>query len=703
MAIIQKIRNRAGVLVSIIIGMALFAFILGDFLTSGSKIMNRNRTVVVEINGDEIQIEEYQKKINELEEITKMQSNASSLDEQAMEKVKQSVWQEVTQDKVMEREYEKLGLTVHNDELYDLIGGEHPHPYIQQFFGDPKTGMVDKERVRQFLSQINQVEDDNPNKKVWLYIEDLIYNDRELTKYRNLLLKGLYATSLETKRKASEFSKTVDFSYLVKKYSEMSDSTVSISESDVKAYYKKNKEAYKQKASREIKYVIWEVKPSQNDYAEAKKWTIDVAKELSNITAKDSWQYIQANSDEAPSTQNFSKGQLPARLDSFAFSSTAGAIYGPYFENESYKLARLIDVVYTPDSVKASHILLQPTQENVQQVQSRADSILKAIKNGADFEALARKFSVDGGSRDKGGELGWFKEGRMTKPFNDTCFLGKTGDVKLVNSQFGIHIVRIEEQSKPSKKVEVGVLTRKVQPSEATDQVYYSQASAFGSTNNTASKFNSAVNTSKDLKVQTVSVTTLDENLPDVDRSREIIRWAFDSKQGEVTPKVYQFDNKYVFALLTKAREEGYAPIADVRNQILVELRRQKQAEKLIAEFNSAKSAGSLSSIAAKLGTEVKTATNIRFTSYSVPGLGGEPKLIGAATSMEQGKVSQPIDGTNGVYFVQVDKVSVPDENQTNYFNKSFIERSYMSKVYTGAILALDDMAKIKDNRINFY
>lgn len=705
MAIIQRIRNRAGILVAIIIGMALIAFILGDFLTSGGMYFKKQRSYVAVINGDGIDFEEYQSKINELEEITKMQMGVSSLDEQGTEEIRQRTWQEVTQQMVMDREYKKLGLTVHSDELYDLIGGENPHPYIQQFFADPKTGVINRAQLHGFLSQMNQIESDNENKKVWLYIEDLIYADRKITKYRTLLRKGLYATSLETKRRMNEFSKTVDFSYVVKRYTEIADTSVEVSEKDIKAYYKKNKEQYKQKASRDIRYVAWEVVPSENDYNETKKWITEVTSELKNVQVENSWQYIKANSDVAPIQRNYSKGEPSVQLDSFAFNSNVGDIYGPYFEEDAYKVARLIKVVYLPDSVKASHILLQPTQENYQQVKAMADSLLKLIKNGVDFETLARTNSKDG-SAEKGGDLGWFKEGQMVKPFNDTCFEGKKGDVKLVNSQFGIHIVKIVDQSKPSKKVQIGVLTREVRASEATDQTYYAQASAFGGTNTTSEKFNDAVNSDKTLKVQSVSgLSTLDQNVSGIERSRELVRWAYEAKEGDVTPKVYQFDNKYVVAIVDKVREEGYASVEDVKNMIQIEVRKQKQAEKLLAELNAIKSsAGSLSAIASKLGTEVKKATNIRFSSYSIPELGVEPKLVAAATNLEQSKLSSAIDGTNGVYIIQVDRVELPNEAQvSNSFNRSYAERSYMSKVYTGATLALNELAKIKDNRINFY
>lgn len=701
MAIISRIRNRAGLLV-IVIGLALFAFIIGDFLTSGSAYFMKKKSYVAVINGEGIGFEDYQRKINELEEITKMQRGLSSLDEQATEEVRERTWQEVTQDMVMAREYKKLGLTVHSDELYDLIGGENPHPYIQQFFADPATGIINKANLNQFLTNINQAESDNENKKIWLYIEDLIYSDRKVTKYRTLLRKGLYATTLEAKRKAEEFSKTVDFSYVVKRYSSLTDSTIEISDKEINAYYKKNKELYKQKASRNIRYVVWEVKPSESDYSETKKWINEVSAELSKVNIEDSWQYIKANSDVAPSSQNYAKGELSAKLDSFAFNSSVGSIYGPYFENETYKLARLIDVVNIPDSVKASHILLQPTQENYAQIQAKADSLLKLIKNGADFAALAMTNSTDG-SAQKGGDLGWFKEGQMVKPFNDTCFLGKKGDVKIVNSQYGIHIVKIVDQSKTSKKVQVGILTREVRPSEATDQTYYSQASTFGSSNNTAEKFNAAVNSDKTIQVKSANLTTLDNGIPEVDRSREIVRWAYEAQEGEVTTKVYQFEDKYVVAILDKIREEGYASVEDVKNVIQIELRKQKEAEKLIAEFNGAKASGGLSTMATKIGGEVKTATNIRFSSYYIPDLGNEPKIIAAATTLKQSELSEPIEGMNGVYVIQVDKIVTPDEAQMNSFNKSFVERSYMTKVFSGSTVALNELAKIKDNRINFY
>jgi peptidyl-prolyl cis-trans isomerase D len=292
----------------------------------------------------------------------------------------------------------------------------------------------------------------------------------------------------------------------------------------------------------------------------------------------------------------------------------------------------------------------------------------------------------------------------MVKPFSDSCFLGNTGEVKLVYSQFGLHIVKIEKQSRPVKKVQIGTLAREVRASEETDQTFFAQASEFGALYNTPTKFNQAIADNKGVALSAMNLRDDANNINDLENSRQLVRWAFEAQVGDVTPKVMQFGNKYVVAILDDVKEEGYAPVEKVRTAIEIEVRKQKQAEKLLAKLSeSTGSSNDLNAIANDLGTNVKEANNVRFTSYSIPGLGVEPKLQAVAVELEQDAVSQPIDGNNGVYVIQVNTKDLPSEGADNSGAKNYLTRSYTTRVNYSSVRVLNELAGVEDNRINFF
>lgn len=703
MAVIQTIRNKAGMLVAIIIGMALVAFILGDMLSSGGQLLSKSQANVAVVNGKSISINKFQALVAEKEAMAKLQSNGAALNEQAILQIRQNAWDDMLHGMVMGREFDKLGLEVSNDELYDMINGENLHPVIVQNFSDPATGRVNRAVIAQVLQEINALPEGNTRKLIWLNLEEEIYKQRKTEKYINLISKGIYATDLEAKKRNTEMNESVNFSYIVKRYNEVPDSTIKVSDADVKAYYKEHKNEYEQKSSRDIKYVVWEVVPSAKDVKTAENWINEVKPEFASLDAKNTDQYISANSDAPSIPRNYSKGDLSPELDEFAFNTELGDVYGPYFEDNSYKLAKLSEINFLPDSVKASHILFQVDQNTIGGVKYFADSLVEQIKSGAaDFASLAQQHSMDQSNAADGGDLGWFKEGVMALPFSDTCFYGKTGDVKLALTQFGLHIIKITGQSKATKKVKVGILSREVRISDETDQGYFAQASEFGSVNNTKEKFEAATNSGSVVALSALGIVTTQNQVNGLENSRSLVKWAFNNELGTVSKRVLEYDNKYVVAMVSNVKEEGIAPIESVRAAIEVEVRKKKQAEQLIAKINEAANGSSdLNSIAANLNTTPLSANNVKFSSYSIPNLGVEPKVQATAITLEEGATSEAIEGVNGVYVIQVDGKTAAAENIDVTFAKSMINRNYSTKA-NRSITVLNDLAEIEDNRISF-
>jgi peptidyl-prolyl cis-trans isomerase D len=700
MAIITKIRTRAGMLVSILIGLSLFAFILTDFLTSGSKLYNKSKMNVAEINGKSIEYSAFEKRIRRLEEITKTRTGVSNLTEEMSEDVKKEAWQDLLQENIMDVEYEKLGLTISNDELFNLIEGPNPHPIIRQYFSNPETWAIDRVRLNGYLQKIKELPSTDEQKILYLYIENIIVKQALAAKYYALARNGIYATTLEAKTARDEMSSSVDFSYIQKPYTSLSDASISVSESDLKAYYKEHKEEFKQLKSRSIKYVSFDVIPSESDNEFAKKWINGALPEFSRISEVE--QYVKLSSDEPYDSKNYKKGELPVRLDAFMFAAKVGDIMGPYFENNAYKIAKLAKINYLPDSVRVSQILLPVSQKNIREMEYLSDSLKTLAKAGHDFADLARNNSQDPSAKN-GGDIGWVKEGTFGPQFSDSCIYAKKGEVKITFTQMGIHIIKVTEVSPSIKKVQVGILARDVRASEQTDQHYYALASKFAGINNTGAKFEAAVKNNNPAAITVYDIKPLDNSVEGLEKPRQLIRWVFEAKEGEVS-KIFRLGEKYVVATVTKAREDGYKPLSDVAEVIRIEIRKIKKADLLSKEMENAKQGGSsMDAIASKLNSVVKTANSIQFTSNSIQDLGAEPKLIAAACFMETSKISNPIAGENGVYIIEVNNKKNGNPTIDLESIRNYVEMQDVRRINSESMQILMDFAGIKDYRERFF
>jgi len=679
MAILEQLRVRAGLLLAIVIGLALLAFVLSDFLDSGGSLFTRSKFEIAEISGKSIPYTDYETRVNELEEIQKLQTGQLSIDEQTMDQIRNVTWENMIQDLLLEKQYAQL-------------------------FTDPQTGVFNRGAFLSFMQRIQTEEEETDEKRYYLYIENEIFRQRKNTKYLNLIRKGLYATKFEALRQQQESSRAVDLDFIVQNFNTISDSSISITESDIRKYYKENINQFKQSESRDIRYTYFEVVPSEDDFKAAELWINEIKPEFEK--AEDVKQFVNMESDESFDEKNYNPGELSDTLNDFMFGAQTGALYGPYFENNAFKISRLAAINFLPDSVKARHILLQATQNNVQTIYQLADSLMKMIKEGADFSMLAMMNSSDG-SAQTGGDLGWFREGEMVKAFSDSCFLGKKGDVKLVATQYGIHILEILDQSEPVKQVQVGTVVKNVVPSEETDHLYYVKVNEFAGVNDSWDKFNKAI---EDGKLQSTTQTALnlapmEKRVNDLEVARPLVNWAYKAEEKDVSA-VFKFSNRYVVAVVDNVREEGFADLEEIRADIENRVRQQKKSEQIMASMASKKSgAESIEELGKSLGLQVQPVSSLRFTSTVLGNAGVEPNVIAAATSLEKGVISGPVAGENGVYLLSVTNISEPsgeDISETD-LARNYIERSNGAKTNYFAFEALKELANIKDNRREFY
>lgn len=693
MAVIGKIREKS-TLILIIIGGALLAFVLGDLL--GNKGSMGGPVNIGEINGHEIQGLDFEarvsKNIADYEERNSVPAN-----EEVTSSIRDMVWNQLLIEYIVKKEIEKLGIEVSPEELFDMVRGNDPHPQVRQAFSNPQTGQFNPDDVIRYLKTMDQ-DPSGKAKNQWVQFEKSIKEERLQAKYYNLIKKGLYPTLSEAKRFYSDASKMFNVRFVAKRYATLIDSTIEVSDKELKAYYSENIKKYQQEEPmREIKYITYQILPSENDKLETEKWFKEKMEEF--IASTDDSLFLAANSDGTPTFTYFAKASgLPDRLDTVVFNMEKGQVFGPYIEFNTYKASKIIDFKLSPDSVKARHILIN-IEGDTARAKALADSLKSlVVSKKRKFEDLAKEYSKDFGSAQEGGSLGWFKEGVMVPPFNDACFNGKKGDLPIVTSQFGIHLIEILDKGAESKKVQLATLERKIEPSGATYDKYFNEATAFSIKYNSAEAFVKGAE-ENGLNIRTQELKQTDRFVADLESPRELIRWAFNGKVNEISDP-FRFGEKFVVACITDAKEKGDIPFEKVKDDVTAEVRKNKKAEQFIKEMSGASNIEELSQ---KLNLPLERGDNISFSSFSIPGMGREPYVVGKLTTLNKGQMSIPIKGDQGVYVVYIENIIDAPEISDYSGYKTSIKQSWTSRVNNEVFEALKEKASVKDDRTKFY
>jgi peptidyl-prolyl cis-trans isomerase D len=691
MAVIGKIREKSSLLL-IVIGVAMLAFILSDLMSSGNSMFGGDQNVG-EIAGQEISGVEFENRVNEAlrEYEINNQTTASSV---VKEQIREQVWNELITELILDKELEKLGVTVSPDELFDMVQGPDPHPQVKQAFSNPQTGEFNPAQVINFLKQ----KDNDPTTQAqWLLFEKAIEKERKINKYNTLISKGLYATTSMAKKNFIEQNRKMNLDFVAKRYIKVHDSTITVTEEEMQAYYEAHKYEYEQEEGREIEYVRFDVIPTKEDTLEAKKWIEDIADDFKK--SEDDSLFVSLNSDEPFDPTFKARKDLPLALDTTLFDAEIGTMVGPVLVGNKFFLAKLTKTKMIPDSVKARHILIKTPNPN--QLDStgyfKLDSIRNLVKKGADFAKIAKEVSEDVGSAIEGGDLGWFTEGVMVPPFNNACFNGNVGDMPIVLSQFGWHLIKIEDQAAKSKRVQIARLARNIEPSSDTYDKVFAEATSFYANNNSPEAFEKA--TEKEYTKRLAEIRPNDKGIAGLENPRELIVWAFNNEEGAIS-EPFQFDNVFVVAHVSKVKEEGYAPLEQVKIQVEIGAKKEKKAAMFIKEMEGETD---LNKLAEKLKTTVETATGVTFAAYSIPNMGREPEVLGMVSTLKEGQVSIPIKGNTGVYVVKMNKIFEAPDVKDYSANKTSLESAVSARVSMDVFEALKKRFGVKDERYKFY
>ncbi len=696
MAVLESIRKKGGVIVAIVIGIALFAFIIGDFVPGGRRANNYD---IVKVDGTTLSVHEYERRVEEVGNMYKQELGQTSLDESIMNLVYERAWQMMIEEIILEHEYEYIGLTVSSSELFDLIQGANPHSYIRQNFTNPQTGEFDRPALINFLKNKDQSAE---TQTMWNAVEKSLLKERYVQKFQGLVVNGLFVPDFLMENENESINKRVDFDYISRQYDFVPDSSVKITPADVKTYYNQHKEQWKQEVSRDIEYVIFNILPSEEDRQTADAWMQKMKPEFEQVA--DVAQFLTLNSD-APYDNRFLKEEQLLEPETSLFNAQIGTIIGPFEEGGALRMMKLVGSEMRPDSVKVRQIALPApqTQQEYDQLQLLADSIKTAIEKGANFTELAFKYSADPSIAVTNGDIGWVREEVMqVGSMAVQLFNLKKNEVAVLGGTQGLFIAQVTELGKGVKKVQIATLQHDIMASTKTGQIAYAAAAKFASESRDEKSFE-ATATAQGINTRVASnLKENDRQIPGLTAARPIVRWAYNAKKGNVS-QVFSTNDAYVIAVLKAIHKAGIPPQEQVASEINMELQKEKKAEKLMAEFSEkAKGTQSLSDLALQLRLPIESASGISFSAFSIPGVGVEPSLIAAATTASEGNISGPIKGDAGVFMITVKQI-IPAGEETKEIAKNVLLSTYSNRAMSETVSSLHKAADVKDMRSKFY
>lgn len=705
MSVIQKIRNKYIGLVIGAIVIALIGFLVMDAMQSNVRsIFGADQTLLADINGKRIENKSFEMLRQKYEENMKRNAKDGNLSDQERSQVLEQTWSDIVNETLINQELEKLGIELTDKELQDMLTGPFADPMVKQNFADPNTGIFDPNRVSQFLSQIGQ-DKTGQSRAQWKDFEEMLIKNRKMTKYTDLITKGLYMPKFMMDDLNRQQTASAAISYVQLPYTMVNDSEVKVSDEDIKKYMDKNKELFtNQEPVAKAEYVVFDIIPSKEDTAESLGAV--VAAREGFIATSENDEFLAKNSEENMRDYYYTVKDLEAPDPSAVIAGAVGSVTEPFYMNGSYKMIKIIDKKTMPDSVKASHVLVAITEQRTEaQAKASIDSLEAMVKGGMDIAMLAASRSDDQGSAKQGGDLGYFVQGTMVPEFNDFCFNGKTGELKVVKTQFGYHLIKITDQKNFQPAVKIAVVSKTLQPGAATTQAAFAKANEFAAAAKDSKSFaETAKKMGKDKRVAD-NITKTQQLVQGMGSAREFTRWVFDAKLGSVSP-IFNLDDKCVIANVTSRLDKGtMASVETVRPQVENILRREKKGQMLIEK---AKGKSNLNDIAVLGNTTVKNADTVLLMGGGNNEIGYEPKVIGAAFNKGLlNKLSPGIPGEQGVYFITVKSathgVDIDNKNPMYKMQQRGMESQMMQQAQNMIPYVLKKAAKIEDHRSNFY
>jgi len=706
MAVLNKIRQRSLVLI-LVIAMALFAFVISGIFTSNDLGGGKIGSSVGEINGEAISIDDFRQRVERISRRSGPTTTSTQL--------VNSVWSQLERNTILEQQISELGLSIEQDQIIEVIKSSPGISQNPQFLDE--NGIFDEGLFKDFIAELRLSAPAQYND--WLQDEQSIIESAKQQSYFNLIRAGMGATLKEGELQYKLANDKVDIRYVRVPYSSIPDSTVIVTKDEIAAYIQKNEADYKQEKARDIRFVYFEEKPSQEDEEAIKMALNNLLTDTSEYNqeqdtteiipgfrnTEDLAAFLDRNSDTKFDTIYRAKNDLPAIFADSLMALQVGEIFGPYKDGNTYKVSRMVD--RKPNgSVKASHILI--TYEGAlranpaitrtkEEAEEKAQEMLDAAtKPNAVFSQLARDNS-DGPSAPRGGDLGYFQEGVMTPKFNDFAFSNPTGYIGLVETEFGYHIVRVDDKQ---DIVQLADLTRELEPSEETINTLFTEATKFEMAATTEEKpFEEVAREGKFVIRPVNKIKAMDENLPGLSSQRSIVQWAFNEESEVGDIRRFNINSGYAVVQLTAKYNEGLMAVEDASATALPKIRKERKAAMIIG----ANKGKSLEELATANNTIISSASALTVSSPTIPGAGREPMVVGTAFAMEEGQVSELVQGESGIFLIEVSKKESAAELENYSTYAGNLQTANAARVNNAVFTALKNKADIEDNRSVFY
>jgi len=720
MAILSKIRDRSMFLI-LIVGLALFAFVLDP--SSIQQFFSSDKVNAVgQINGEDIDRDEFAQQV----EAYRSQSNGRATQMQAVN----AVWNSMLGEKVYQYQLEKAGIVVGEKDIWEAMTAL---PEIQNspLFKN-EINLFDEEKLKEYIANMKD-EADAGNTQAWmnwLATEKSIKQNLERQAYSSLVTVGLGASLAEGKRDYLFDNTKMDAKFVYVPYTTIPDSISLVSKDEIQAYLKENSKRFKPEASRSLKFVKFDIVPSENDDAEIKKLVdgfindreeySNAAKNTVNISglknATDYEAFLNDNQSDLSIDNGYKyKNQLPATIGDEIFDASVGDVVGPYNDNGYYKISKIVEALQLPDSVKSSHIIVpyagttrSTSTKTKEEAKKTIDSVFRLVRNNkAKFTEIADEINSDG-TKGKGGDIGWVRKDQafsagFDKDFADFIYKNKVGSIDIVETAFGFHIIRVDEQTKNQEAVKLVTFARLIEASEETENTIFEQAETLAANLSSDKKIEDLAEESG-YKIQSaMNLKAMAESIPGLSNQRQIVNWAFNSDRELNDSKRFDVDvfgkRAYVVVSLNGiTQENGVVVSSDVLLNIRPELMNKKKAALIKDKMTGA----TLEEIAASMNTNVRRVNSVTLASPLLSGVGNEPGVVGAMSTLNLDQVSDKIDGQKGVFVVMVTKrdTSIELDNYETFRNKKVTDlkgRSFQ------LFQALQDAADVTDNRSRFY
>jgi peptidyl-prolyl cis-trans isomerase D len=707
MAILNSIRKR-GVFLIIIIALALFSFILADVIRNGGFSSEKSLTTVAIVNGETLTRDIFMKQV----ELTQRNLGENGTTAQAIN----LVWDRELRNVLQQQQYDALGLTAQKEQLdQSLRMGLASNPTFQD-----ADGVFSALKVQEYIANVKAT---NPTAyQQWLDYENNLKSGALQTTYYNMIKAGMRSTLSEGEQEYRYQNDKINMQYVYVPYTSIPDTEVPVTDSEIEAYIRKNAADYEQTPQVDVQFVSFSEAPSDIDIADAETAITSLLKDRevynSNIKAtevlkglentQDYQNFINDNSDVPFQDRYFFKSDIPEAIAEDLFATPLNGIYGPYKLGNNNNISKVIGITQMPDSVQSRHILIRyqgsfrasdAISRSKEDAKAMADSIARVLKrNKNKFETLANTLSDDKSNSDNGGDLGYSGPGKLTKDFNDFIFDNKTGTLGVVETEFGFHVVEVQEQKNKQKAMKFATISKEIEASEKTLNEVFANASRFELA---AQKGDfSQIAKTQELALKPVNkIGALDATIPGVGNNRSIVNWAFgeDVSVGDV--KRFSILDGYVVVQLTRKSPKGLMSIAEASALVMPKLRNINKAKQIMATI----SGDDLDAIASSQGITLQNATAITMAAPTIPGAGAEPEVVGAAFAKAAGETTSLIAGEKGVFKVRVTAINNAPalENYASFANQ--LNSAATPAVNTKVYQALKNAAEIEDNRANFF